>query len=204
MKRLLPLVPLFLFTGCGSGTETPAAGPPVAAAPTSTTLPVFLRVTTGHSRSLLTVVEHDGKTTIVSRLGGTTVTIAGQNGRYVRRGRLLIEAKRYSDGIKLKTAAGRTLWRAKIAAGRVQIRRGEVTTRYEFRRESAGRIKVEQGAVELGDVRAVEQGTRIESAGGATIGVSTSRPGTALAVLFCREMAPDLRAVLTAAMLAPR
>ncbi len=203
MKKLLPIVPLFLLTGCGSGGEPVASSPPVAA-PAATSLPIFLRVTTGHSRSLLTVVEHDGKTTIVSRLGGTTVTIAGQNGRYIRRGRLLIEAKRYPDGIKLKTAAGRTLWRAKVAAGRVQIRRGEVSPRYEFRRESEDRVKVAQGTVEIGDVRAVEQGTKIETAAGVALGYSTSRPGTALGVLFCQQMAPDLRAVLTAALLTPQ
>jgi hypothetical protein len=149
----------------------------------------------------MAVAWRDGVTTITSRLGGTKVTIAGKDGRYTRHGRLLAVVKTYRDGVRLKTSHGRTLWRARTVHGRVQIRRGETRVRYEFRRYGDDRIIVRQGTVVIGSVRAVEQGAVVVDARGTRLGLSSSRPGTDMAVLLCREMPPDLRAILAAAML---
>jgi hypothetical protein len=167
-------------------------------------MPAFLRVTGRPNGSLVAVVWRNGVTTIISRLGGTRVTIAGKAGRYTRRGRLVAVAKTYHDGVRLKTARGRTLWRAKISRGRVQIRRGETNVRYEFRPYGDDRIIVRQGTLLVGSVRAIEQGAEVVDARGAKLGLSSSPPGNDMAVLLCGEMPPDLRAILTSAMLRRR
>jgi hypothetical protein len=86
----------------------------------------------------------------------------------------------------------------------VQVRRGETAVRYEFRRSGDDRIIVRQGTVLIGTVRAVEEGAEVVDARGVRLGVSSSPPGTDMAVLLCRDMPPDLRAVLTASMLRRR
>jgi hypothetical protein len=200
VKRLL-LVLLFLLAGCGGGGTPPVSVPPMPAT-TPMAVPVFLRVTTGSGGSLLAVVQRNGTTRISSALGGRKVTITENGGRYTRKGRTLAVAKTYGDGVKLKSAAGRTLWRARISSGRVQVRRGEANLRYEFERAGDDRVKVKRGSTEIGDVRTIEQGSRLDLADGATLGLSSSPPGNGLAVLLCREIPPDLRAVLAAAVLA--
>lgn len=204
MKRLLVLA-LVLLAGCGSGAQLKAPASPVpSSASASAAMPAFLRVTGRPSGSVMAVVWRNGVTTITSRLGGTKVTIAGKAGRYTQRGRLLAVAGIYRDGVRLKSAHGRTLWRARIVHGRVQIRRGETNVRYDFRRYGDDRIIVRQGAFLIGSVRAIEEGAVVLDARGIRLGLSSSPPGYDMAVLLCREIPPDLRAVLTAAMLRHR
>jgi hypothetical protein len=167
-------------------------------------MPAFLRVTGRPGGSLVAVAWRNGVTTITSELGGKRVTIAGKAGRYTRHGRLVAVAKTYRDGVRLRTAHGRTLWRVKIFHGRVQVRRGEKNVRYEFRPYRDDRIVVRQGLLVVGSVRAIEQGAEVVDARGARLGLSSSPPGNDMAVLLCREMGPDLRAVLTATMLRRR
>jgi hypothetical protein len=203
VKRLL-VVALVVLAGCGSGGRVQTAAPSIPIQPSATAMPAFLRVTGRPSGSLMAVVWRNGVTTITSRLGGTRVTIAGKAGRYTKAGRLVAVAKTYSDGIKLKNARGRTLWRAKLLHGRVQIRQGETNVRYEFRHYADDRIVVRQGLILIGTVRPVEQGAEVVDARGVKLGLSSSRPGNDMAVLLCHEMAPDLRAILTTAMLRHR
>ncbi len=165
---------------------------------------LLLRVSTTSSGMPLNVMEAGDRVAIDSRLDGAKAAITASGGRYARGDRTLAVAKTYPDGVKLKDASGRTLWRAKISHGRMRIRRGEDAERYEFRHEPGGRIKVVQGGTEVGDVRPAELGARIEDAAGATLGVALSPPADDMAVLLCREMPPDLRAVLAAVLLARR
>lgn len=208
MKRLLvvavALVAPVVLAGCGvdKGVRTSAPTAPVQTS--ATAVPAFLRVTGTPSGSVMAIAWRNGVTTITSRLGGTKVTIAGKAGRYTRNGRLVAVAKTYRDGVRLKTARGHTLWRAKISHSLVQIRQGETTVRYEFRHSADDRILVRQGTILIGTVRPLEQGAEVVDAHGAKLGLSSSRPGDDMAVLLCREMPPDLRAVLTAAMLRRR
>lgn len=167
-------------------------------------MPAFLRVTGRPSGTVMAVVWRDGVTTITSKLGGTKVTIAGKAGRYTRRGRLVAVVKTSRYGVRLASPRGHTVWRVRILHGRVQVRRGETRVRYEFRRHRDGRIVVRQGPILIGIVRPVEQGAVVVNARGVRLGLSSSRPGNDMAVLLCREMAPDLRAILTAAMLRHR
>jgi hypothetical protein len=167
-------------------------------------MPAFLRVTGRPSGSLMAVVWRSGVTTITSRLGGTKITIAGKAGRYTRSGRLVAVAKTYRDGVALRDAQGRTLWRTKISGGQVQIRRGDTSVRYLFRHYGDDRIIVRQGAVLIGSVRAIERGAEVVDARGARIGLSSSPPGDDMAVLLCREITPELRAILAVAMLRHR
>jgi hypothetical protein len=199
VKRLL-VVALVLLAGCGGQTRTSAPLAPVPT-PSTTAMPAFLRVTGRPIGSLMAVVWRNGVATITSRLGGTKVTIAGTAGRYTRHGRLLAVVRASRDGVRLKNAHGRTLWRAHVTHGKVQIRRGETRVRYAFRRYADGRIVVRQGAVLVGSVRPVERGAVVMDARGVRLGQSFSPPGDAMAVLLCREIAPDLRAVLAAALL---
>lgn len=201
MKRLLVLA-LVLLAGCGSGGQVRAPATPTPSA--SVAVPAFLRVSGRPSGSLVAVVWRNGVTTITSRLGGRKVGIAGRSGRYARDGTLVAVVKNYRDGVRLKTSRGHTLWRARIVHGRVQIRRGETQVRYEFRRYGDDRIIVRQGTILIGSVRAIEQGAVVLDARGVRLGVSSSRPGNDMAVLLCHEMAPDLRAVLAAALLRHR
>lgn len=204
MKRLVVVALLVLAAGCGSGGQAQTPASPDPAQSTAIAMPAFLRVTGRPSGSVMAVVWRNGVTTITSRLGGTKVTIAGKAGRYTRRGRLLAVASTSRDGVRLKDIYGRTLWRARIGRYRVQIRRGETNPRYEFRRYADDRIVVRQGAILIGSVRPIEQGAEVVDARGVRLGLSSSRPGNAMAVLLCREMPPDLRAILTAAMLGRR
>lgn len=204
MKRLL-VVALVVLAGCGNGGPArTSSAPSISIQPSATAMPAFLRVTGRPNGSLVAVVWRNGVTTITSRLGGTRVTIAGKAGRYTKSGKLVAVAKTYHDGIKLKNARGRTLWRAKIAKNGVQIRQGETTVRYEFRHYADDRIVVRQGLLLIGTVRPIEQGAEVVDARGVKLGLSSSPPGNDLAVLLCQEMAPDLRAVLTTAMLRRR
>lgn len=202
MKRLL-VAGLVMLAGCGSAGRSPNPTPP-AAQTTTTAMPAFLRVSGRPSGSLVAVVWRNGVTTISSRLGGTRVTISGKAGRYTRDGRLVALAKTYRDGVRLRTTRGRTLWRVRVAGSRVQIRRGETDVRYDFRRYGDDRIIVRQGMFLVGSVRAVEQGAEVVDARGARLGLSSSPPGNDMAVLLCREVPPDLRAILTAVMLRRR
>jgi hypothetical protein len=207
VKRLLVVVALVApvaLAGCGVDRGVRTSASPLPVQPSATALPAFLRVTGTPSGSVMAVAWRNGVTTITSRLGGTKVTIAGKAGRYTRNGRLVAVAKTYRDGVRLRTARGHTLWRAKILQDRVQIRRGETAVRYEFRHAEDDRILVRQGTILIGTVRPIEEGAEVIDARGAKLGLSSSRPGDDMAVLLCREMAPDLRAVLTAAMLGRR
>lgn len=206
MKTLRLLVILSLLTGCaGHGgpkvphTPTPTVTPPV--------MPAYLRVTEGptgggEGRTILVITERADRTSIASRLGNAKVSITGQDGRYTRGGRVVAVVATSTDGFRLKNASGRTLWRVRITAARVQVRRGETTTRYEFRTLSGGRIKVRRGGTDIGDVRAIEQGALLTDTTGLTLGLSSSPPSASMAVLLCREVPPDLRAVLAAVFLA--
>ena len=198
MKRLPALV-LVLLAGCGNGGQVRAPATPTPS--TSVAVPAFLRVSGRPSGSLMAVVWRNGGTTITSRLSGRKVTIAGKAGRYTRGRRLVAVVKNYRDGVRLRTSHGHTLWRARTVHGRMQIRRGDTQVRYEFRRYGDDRIIVRQGTILIGSVRAVEQGAVVLDARGVRLGVSSSRPGNDMAVLLCREMAPDLRAVMAAALL---
>ncbi len=198
MKRLL-VVALVFLAGCGSA--APVRAPAPSASTATLAMPAFLRVTGRPSGSLMAVAWRNGITTITSRLSGTKVTIAGKGGRFTRHGRLLAIVKTSSDGVRLRTTHGRTLWRARIGRTRVQIRRGETYVRYEFRHYADGRIVVRQGALLVGTVRPVEQGAAVLDARGVRLGIASSPPGNDLAVLLCREITPDLRAILTASML---
>jgi hypothetical protein len=201
MKRLL-VIALVVLTGCGSGNQTPASAPLPSTSAIS--MPAFLRVTGRPSGSLVAVVWRNGIATITSRLSGRKVTIAGQGGRYTRHGRLLVYVRDYTNGVRLWNARGRTLWEARITGRRVQIRRGETHVRYEFQRYADGRIVVRHGTVVVGSVRPIEEGSVVMDARGVRLGQASSPPGNGMAVLLCREMAPDLRAVLAAAMLRHR
>jgi hypothetical protein len=201
MKRLL-VIALVVLTGCGSGGQTPASAP--LPSTSTTAMPAFLRVTGRPSGSLMAVVWRNGIATITSRLSGRKVTIAGKAGRYTRHGRLIAYVRDYTNGVRLKNANGRTLWEARTMHGRVQIRRGETHARYEFLHYADGRIVVRQGTVVVGSVRPVEEGAVVLDAHGVRLGQASSPPGNDMAVLLCREMPPDLRAVLTAAMLRHR
>lgn len=201
MKRLLVLA-LVLLAGCGGGGQARAPATPTPSP--SVAMPAFLRVSGSPSGSLMAVVWRNGVTTITSRLGGTKVTIAGRSGHYIRGSRLVAVVKNYRDGVRLKSSHGHTLWRARTVRGQVQIRRGETQVRYEFRRYGDDRIIVRQGTILIGSVRAIEQGAEVLDARGTRLGVSSSRPGNDMAVLLCREMSPDLRAVLAAALLRRR
>jgi hypothetical protein len=203
VKRLL-VVGLVVLAGCGSAGRAPAPAPPVAEQTATTAMPAFLRVSGRPSGSLVAVAWRNGVTTITSRLSGTRVTIAGKDGRYARDGRLVALAKTYRDGVRLRSLLGRTLWRVRIAGSRVQIRRGETDVRYDFRRYADGRVVVRQGLLLVGSVRPVEQGAEVVDARGARLGLSSSPPGSDMAVLLCREVPPDLRAILTAVMLRRR
>lgn len=203
MKRLL-VVALVVLAGCGSAGQVRTSAPPVSTPSSATAMPAFLRVTGRPSGSLMAVVWRNGVTTITSRLGGTKVTIAGKAGRYTRSGRLVAVGKTSRDGVRLRDAQGRTLWRAKISRGQVQILQGETNVRYELRRYGDDRIIVRQGAVLIGSVRAMEQGAEVLDARGVRLGLSSSPPGDDMAVLLCREITPDLRAILTVALLRHR
>jgi hypothetical protein len=203
VKRLL-VVALVVLAGCGNGGRAQTSAPTIPITPSATALPAFLRVTGRPSGSLMAVVWRNGVTTITSRLGGTKVTIAGKAGRYTKHGRLVAVARTSSDGVRLKNARGHTLWRAKILHGRVQIRQGETNVRYEFRHYADDRIIVRQGTLLIGSVRPTEQGAEVVDARGVKLGVASSPPGNDMAVLLCQEMAPDLRAILTPALLRHR
>jgi hypothetical protein len=203
VKRLL-VVALVVLAGCGNGGRARIAAPSISIQPSTMAMPAFLRITGRPSGSLVAVVWRNGVTTISSRLGGVRVTIAGKSGRYTKSRHLVAVAKTYHDGVRLKNARGRTLWRAKIVKDKVQIRRGETNVRYEFRHYADDRIVVRKGLLLVGTVRPIEQGAEVMDARGAKLGVSSSPPGNDMAVLLCQEMAPDLRAVLTTAMLAHR
>jgi hypothetical protein len=203
VKRLL-VVALVVLAGCGNGGRVRTTAPSISIKPSTTAMPAFLRITGGPSASLVAVVWRNGVTTITSRLGGRKVTIAGKAGRYTKSGHLVAVAKNYHDGVRLKNARGRTLWRAKIAKSRVQIRQGETNVRYEFRRYADDRIVVRQGLLLVGTVRPIEQGAEVVDARGVKLGMSSSPPGNDMAVLLCQGMTPDLRAVLTTAMLRHR
>lgn len=190
---------VLLLAGCSDG----RGGARTTAAPSPTTAPaapVYLRATTAAGGPLLVVATAGGTTKIASRLGGAPVRITGTGGRYTEGGRVVAVAMSYADGVTLKNTAGRTLWRAGISAGRVRIRRGDTATRYEFRRGADGRIRVQQGRTEAGAVRPQEQGATVETRDGVTVARSRSAPSIGLAVLLCREVPPDLRAVLVAAL----
>jgi hypothetical protein len=203
LRRPAVAAAALLLAGCSGGRSS--ARTTAAPSPTITSAtPVYLRVTVAAGGPLLVVATAGGTTRITSRLGGAPVTITGTGGRYTEAGQVVAVAKSYGDGVKLKDIAGRTLWRAKISAGQVRIRRGETATRYEFRREADGRIKVKQGQTEVGAVRPQEQGAKVETRDGVTVARSGSAPSTGLAVLLCREVPPDLRAVLIAALVARR
>lgn len=201
MKRLL-VIALVVLAGCGTGAPTRTSAPLPSPTVTATALPAFLRVTGRPSGSVMAIVWRNGIATITSRLSGKKVTIAGTAGRYTRNGRLLAVVRNYRDGVRLNTADGRTLWEARIVGGQVQIRRGQTRVRYEFGRDPADEwIIVRQGTVVVGSVRPIEEGAVVVDAQGARLGQSSSPPGNDMAVLLCREIAPDLRAVLAAAML---
>lgn len=202
MKRLL-VAGLVVLAGCGSAGRSPRSAPP-AAQITTMAMPAFLRVSGRPSGSFVAVAWRNGVTTISSRLGGVRVTISGKAGRYTHDGRLVVLAKTYRDGVRLRTVRGRTLWRVRIAGSRVQIRRGETDVRYDFRRYGDDRIIVRQGMFLVGSVRAVEQGAEVVDARGVRLGASFSPPGNDMAMLLCREVPPDLRAILTAVMLRRR
>ena len=203
MKRLL-VVALVVVAGCGNDGPVRTPAPSATVQPSATAMPAFLRVTGRPSGSLVAVAWRNGVTTITSELGGRRVAIGGRAGRYTRHGRLVAIAKTYRDGVRLKTSRGRTLWRVKISGSRVQVRRGETNVRYEFRPYGDDRIIVRQGPFVVGSVRATEQGAEVVDARGVRLGLSSSPPGDDMAVLLCREMGPDLRAVLTATMLRRR
>lgn len=201
MKRLL-VIALVVLTGCGSGAQTRASAPLPSAS--ATAMPAFLRVTGRPSGSVMAVVWRNGIATITSRLGGRKVTIAGQGGRYTRHGRLLVYVRDYTNGVRLWSAHGHTLWEARVSHEQVQIRRGETRVRYTFRRYPDGRIVVRHGKAIAGSVRQVEEGAVVIDAHGVRLGQASSPPGNDLAVLLCGEVPPDLRAVLAAAMLRHR
>jgi hypothetical protein len=201
LKRLL-LVSLVALTGCGIGGRTPSpASPTASSAGATTAMPAFLSVNGPTGGPLLAVVRRDGTTTITSRLGGTKVKITGTDVGYTRHGRLLAVARPESGGARLLSASGRTLWWARTAHGVIQVRRGAKKVRYEFRRQGDDRILVRRGTTDIGAVRATEQGALLVDAQGTTIGISSSPPVEAMAVLMCDEIPPDLRAILTAALL---
>jgi hypothetical protein len=203
VKRLL-VVALVVVAGCGSGGQVRTSAPAAPSQTSATAMPAFLRVTGRPNGSVMAVVWRNGVATITSRLSGRKVTIAGRGGRYTRDGRLVAVARSYRDGIRLKNAAGRTLWRVKISRTQVQVRRGETEVRYVFRPYGDDRILVRQGLLLIGAVRAVEDGAVLVDARGTRLGVSSSPPGNDMAMLLCHEMSPDLRAVMTAAMLRRR
>jgi hypothetical protein len=201
LKRLL-LVSLVALTGCGIGGRTPSPESPTATSAGSTTaMPAFLSVSGPTGGPLLAVVRRGATTTITSRLGSTKVKITGTDVRYTRNGRLLAVARPESGGARLLSASGRTLWWARTVHGVVQVRRGARKVRYEFRPQGDDRILVRRGTIEIGAVRATEQGALLVDAQGTTIGTSSSPPDEAMAVLVCDEIPPDLRAILTAALL---
>lgn len=194
---------MLLPAGCSGGrgaSRTTAAPSPTAVSG----IPIYLRVTTASGGPLLVVAVVGATTRITSRLGGAPVAITGTGGRYTEGRRMIALITSSPDGVKLKNTAGRTLWRARLSAGRVRIRRGEADTRYEFRREADGRIKVKRGETEVGAVRPLEQGATVETRDGVTVARSGTVPSDGLAVLLCREVPPDLRAVLVAALVARR
>lgn len=203
MKRLL-VIALVVLAGCGTGAQTRTSAPLPSPSTTTTELPAFLRVTGRPDGSVMVVIWRNGIAAITSRLSGKRVAIAGKAGHYTRNGRLLAVVRNYRDGVRLNNSRGVTLWEARIVHGRVQIRRGQTRVRYEFRRDADGRIVVRQGAVVVGSVRPVEEGAVVLDAQGVRVGESSSPPGNDMAVLLCREITPDLRAVLTAAMLRHR
>jgi hypothetical protein len=204
VKRLLAALVLVALTGCAAGRGARTAAPTPVVPSSQVAMPAYLRVSGRPSASLVAVAWRNGVTTITSRLGGARLTIAGKAGRYTWNGRLLAVARDYRDGVRLKNARGRTLWRARISRGQVQVRRGETAVRYEFRHTADDRITVRQGALLVGVVRPVEQGAEVVDARGARLGVSSSRPGEDMAVLLCREIPVGLRAILTAALLRRR
>jgi hypothetical protein len=201
LKRLL-LVSLVVLTGCGIGGRTPSPASPTATTSAGSTpmMPAFLSVSGPTGGPLLAVVRRDRTTTITSRLGGTKVKITGTDVRYTRHGRLLTVVRPETGGAWLLSASGRTLWRARTVHDVVQVRQG-AKLRYEFRRQGDDRILVRRGTTDIGAVRATEQGALLVDAQGTTIGTSSSPPAVALAVLVCDEIPPDLRAILTAALL---
>jgi hypothetical protein len=200
VKRLL-VVALVVTAGCGVGTEAEPAAPSTAIPSTSAAMPAFLRVTGRPAGSLMAVVWRNGVTTITSKLAGTKVTISGRAGRYTKNGRVLAVAKTYKDGVRLKSARGRTLWRVKMMPrDEVQIRHGETDIVYEFHHYNEERINVRKGTLLVGSVRAIEQGAQVIDAQGIKLGMSSSPPGNDMAVLLCSDMPPDLRAILTAVM----
>ncbi len=205
MKRLL-VVALVVLSGCGAGgrLRTPPSPSPAPGRSSAAAMPAFLRVTGRPSGSLVAVAWRNGVTTITSRLGGTRVGIAGRSGGFTRHGRLIAVARTSHDGVRLKSAHGRTLWRVRTVRGRVQIRRGERDVRYEFRRDADENIVVRHGTATVGSVRAIENGAELVDARGVRLGVSSSPPDEDMAVLLCREIPPDLRAVLTAVLLRSR
>src|SRR3569833_672911 len=204
VKRLLLVAALVGLAGCGSGGEVHTSAPVAPSQTSATAMPAFLRVTGRPNGTEKTNNKRNGIATITSRRSGRKVTIAGKAGRYTRNGHLVAVARTYHDGVRLKDAKGRTLWRVKIGRTQVQVRRGEAEVRYVFRPYGDDRIIVRQGALLIGTVRATEDGAELVDAQGTRLGASSSPPGNDMAVLLCRDMTPDLRAVMTAAMLRRR
>src|SRR3569833_4714295 len=142
VKRLLLVAALGGRAGCGSGGEVHTAAPGAPSQTSATARPAFLRVTGRPNGSVMAVGWRNGIATITSRLSGRKVTIAGKAGRYTRNGHLVAVARTYHDGVRLKDAKGRTLWRVKIGRTQVQVRRGAAEVRYVFRPYGADRIIV--------------------------------------------------------------
>jgi hypothetical protein len=203
-RLLLVVVALVGVAGCGRGDQVPASTSAAPSQSSTVAMPAFLRVTGRPTDSMMAVVWRNGIATITSRLSGRKVTIAGRAGRYTRNGRLLAVVRNYRDGVRVKDARGITLWRARISRTQVQILRGETEVRYTFRPYGDDRIIVRQGTLLVGSVRAVENGAELVDARGVRLGMSSSRPGNDMAVLLCSEIPPDLRAILTAALLRRR
>lgn len=189
MRRTALLLALLLVAGCGGSSHKQGAPLPSPAVQT--------RVTGDGGGTLLDVSRSGGTTTITSSLGGEPVTIKGTGDEYTENGRPLAVVKADSGDIKLKDAAGRTLWRLKIASDKVKVRKGESDERYTLKTESADRVKVKQGDKEIGNVRKSGSGAVVKTADGHTVARTATYNGNALALLLCTEIPSDLRALLT-------
>lgn len=117
----------------------------------------------------------------------------------------VLEVKSGEDGFKLRTPAGKLLWKVKIAADKIKVSDNEENANaWALKTDYADKAKlVDPAGKEAGEVKFDAKGGKVKDAAGATrFVVESGKPSAAGAVLLADGVPEEARWVILAELLA--